>query len=379
MNKLKKLSCLALAVLCMAGFSVTAYASDSDDVTTSTGDTAADTENTASDETGEDIEYTVGEDGNLSISIEGLDEIVQITTTGTVTTGDSRLNLRTGAGMDYEIIDQLNPGDEVTVIGSDGDWYEVIVPEKRGYVYSDYLDVTEGNGQSIEIDSAVLTQLLEALGLELTGEDDESSLAFTPEGNLTLIDDFLQVEAIATEDSEQIEKQFITVQSKNGNTFYLVIDRNGDTENVYFMNLVDEAYLMALMEDENGETEASTCSCSDKCIVGDVDTSCEICAYNMSECTGKEAVSETEVTEPVEEPEEENETNNFLSLIVLVLAGGIGGAVYWFKFRKPKTKTSGSSDLDDYDFGEDAEDGDEETELDDADVMAEAESEEDEA
>ena len=55
-------------------------------------------------------------------------------------------------------------------------------------------------------------------------------------------------------------------------------------------------------------------------------------------------------------------------------AGAAGGAVYWFKFRKPKTKTSGNSDLDDYDFGED----DEETVLDDADLMAETESEDDE-
>ena len=59
---------------------------------------------------------------------------------------------------------------------------------------------------------------------------------------------------------------------------------------------------------------------------------------------------------------------------------GAGGfAVYWFKFRKLKEKTNGSTDLDDYDFGQDDDDYDEETEIDDADVMAEAESEDDES
>ena len=92
---------------------------------------------------------------------------------------------------------------------------------------------------------------LENAGSE-TIENGKPPFAFTPDGNLTLIDDFLQIEAPATEDSVRIEKQFITVQSKNGNTFYIVIDRNGDNENVYFLNLVDEADIMALMEDENG-------------------------------------------------------------------------------------------------------------------------------
>ena len=148
---------------------------------------------------------------------------------------------------------------------------------------------------------------------------------------------------------------------------------------MYFLNLVDEADLMALMESEEGETEAPTCSCTDKCVIGAINTNCEICRTNMSECTGKEPVVEPEQpTEPVEEPDEKKSAN-FLPLIIVLIAGTGGFAVYWFKFRKPKAKTSGTTDLDDYDFGEDDEGYDEETELDDADVMAEAEGEDDDA
>ena len=77
--------------------------------------------------------------------------------------------------------------------------------------------------------------------------------ALTPVGNLTLIDDILQDEStISVEklENEQKSKQFITVQSKNGNYLYIIIDRSGDTENVYFLNLVDETDLFALLETE---------------------------------------------------------------------------------------------------------------------------------
>ena len=409
-TKLKTILCLMLAMVCVASFSITAFASEGGEVTTApdvetTTDTTTETETPVTDEPVEDIEipfnYTIDNDGNLIITIDGVADPAEITTIGTVVTNGGRLNLRTGAGLDFEIIDQLRPGEEVTVIGSEGDWYEVIVPEKKGYVHSDYLELIEKAEQNSELDLAMLIHLMGMMfdgtegfdnifagifegffGAETdTTEDGKPPFAFTPDGNMTLIDDFLQIEVPGDEETEQVEKQFITVQSKNGNTFYIVIDRNGETENVYFLNLVDEADLMALMESEEGETAVPTCSCTDKCVVGAINTNCEICRTNMSECTGKEPVVEPEPeqpTEPVEEPDEKKSAN-FLPLIIVLIAGAGGFAVYWFKFRKPKTKTTGNSDLDDYDFGQDDEDYDEETELDDADVMAEAEGEDDDA
>ena len=409
-TKLKTILCLMLAMVCVASFSITAFASEGGEVTTApdvetTTDTTTETETPVTDEPVEDIEipfnYTIDNDGNLIITIDGVADPAEITTIGTVVTNGGRLNLRTGAGLDFEIIDQLRPGEEVTVIGSEGDWYEVIVPEKKGYVHGDYLELIEKAEQNSELDLAMLIHLMGMMfdgtegfdnifagifegffGAETdTTEDGKSPFAFTPDGNLTLIDDFLQIEVPGDEETEQVEKQFITVQSKNGNTFYIVIDRNGETENVYFLNLVDEADLMALMEGEDGETAAPACSCTDKCVVGAINTNCEICRTNMSECTGKEPVVEPEPeqpTEPVEEPDEKKSAN-FLPLIIVLIAGAGGFAVYWFKFRKPKAKTSGNTDLDDYDFGEDDEGYDEETELDDADVMAEAESEDEDA
>ena len=405
-TKLKTILCLMLAMVCVASFSITAFASEGGEVTTApdvetTTDTTTETETPVTDETVVDIEipfnYTIDNDGNLIITIDGVADPAEITTIGTVVTNGGRLNLRTGAGLDFEIIAQLRPGEEVTVIGSEGDWYEVIVPEKKGYVHGDYLELIEKAEQNSELDLAMLIHLMGMMfdgsdgfgnifegffGTETdTTEDGKSPFAFTPDGNLTLIDDFLQIEVPGDEETEQVEKQFITVQSKNGNTFYIVIDRNGETENVYFLNLVDEADLMALMESEEGETAVPTCSCTDKCVVGAINTNCEICRTNMSECTGKEPVVEPEPeqpTEPVEEPDEKKSAN-FLPLIIVLIAGAGGFAVYWFKFRKPKAKTSGNTDLDDYDFGEDDEGYDEETELDDADMMAEADGEDDDA
>ena len=179
--------------------------------------------------------------------------------------------------------------------------------------------------------------------------------ALTPNGNLTLVDDILQDESYYVSGEKVVQdKQFITVQSKNGNYFYIVIDRSGDKENVYFLNMVDEADLMALIETGSEEPESEppeVCDCTEKCAVGNVDTDCPVCLIKMADCTGKEIVT---TPEPIPEPAKKDNSMLVL-LMVLALAGG--GAVYYFKFHKPDINRSGNSDLDEYPFA-DEEDSD---------------------
>lgn len=156
----------------------------------------------------------------------------------------------------------------------------------------------------------------------------QEPVALTPEGNLTLVDDI--------DDEASGDKQFITVVTKNGNYFYIIIDRADDGENtVHFLNLVDEADLMSLIED--GELEVQTAVVT------------------------QEPDAET-TSKPEEEPEPEESSGGIggILAVVLILSLCGGGAFYYFKVIKPKQSTKGGANLEDFDF-EDEED--EETEL----------------
>ena len=94
-------------------------------------------------------------------------------------------------------------------------------------------------GEAAPVEQPVLPEVVEEDVVTVT---DETSGALTPEGNLTLVDDY------HTDYSDGSGQQFITLVSKSGATFYLVIDRNAKgQQTVHFMNLVDEADLLALM------------------------------------------------------------------------------------------------------------------------------------
>ena len=167
-------------------------------------------------------------------------------------------------------------------------------------------------------------------------EEPEKEAPLTPDGNATLVDDFGG------------NKQLITVTTKNGNYFYILIDRDDEGENtVHFLNQVDEADLMALMEDGQTQEPPAVCNCTEKCEAGKVNTSCPVCATNMTACSGK--APEPEAEEPTEQPKEQSNMGGLVIFLVVALLGG-GGALYYFKFMKPKQSVKGSTDLDDFDF-----------------------------
>lgn len=134
----------------------------------------------------------------------------------------------------------------------------------------------------------------------------------TPDGNLDLVDDY--------GDATKVGKQFITVVTKAGNYFYIIIDRDDNgTETVHFLNLVDEADLLALMEEEDVEE------------------------YLANQGVATEETTETVVEEPTEaEPETEAEVVEDKSapnvmpvvILVLVMVGGCG----FFVMTKVKDK-----------------------------------------
>ena len=144
----------------------------------------------------------------------------------------------------------------------------------------------------------------------------------TPDGNLTLVDDIGSTTGAG--------QQFITLVTKSGNTFYLVIDRDDDgNENVHFMNLVDEADLFALLDDDaqSAYTEA-----------------------HQSAATEEPEETETEDAE-ADEAETEVKTekqSNWAPLMLLAIAviGGIGYAGYRYINKKKKAEAADKPDPD---------------------------------
>lgn len=165
----------------------------------------------------------------------------------------------------------------------------------------------------------------------------ESMGPLTPDGNLTLVDDYGSVEAGG--------KQFITVVTKAGNYFYIIIDRDDEgNETVHFLNMVDESDLLKLMDDEEAQAYVELIAETEDVSDGNVGDS------------ENEPAGESEEPETEEKTKEEKKSSKFGAaiLLLLVAVGGVGGFLYFTKGKKKTVKTTGvDPDADYHDEEED--------------------------
>ena len=205
----------------------------------------------------------------------------------------------------------------------------------NAYAYVDESAGTEVTTEAVAVEEELTVETEKEETGEMTTESEETEEGteentgvFSESGNLSLLDD------VGADKAKNLE--YMTVQTKSGAVFYLVIDKSADTENVYFLNQVDELDLMAIMDDAQKQE------------------------YESSIKEEPQEVPETPVTdeptadEPVDEESQIGlQTNNLalFGVIGVIAALVIGG----YAFMKKKAKKDGADLDEDLEFYDDEE------------------------
>ena len=273
--------------------------------------------------------------------------------TGTVTTQGGNLNVRTGPSTAYDIITQLTNGTTVNVLGEKDGWYRIEIPARYGYVCGQYLRVNDipstetDEGYTFDIDGTMILSFLE-LFMQDEPATESSGHGLTPKGNLTLVDDYGERNGEG--------QQFITLVTKSGNYFYLVIDRDEKgEETVHFLNLVDERDLFALMDEDEAAAYESQLAAEQAANEAAEKGAAEAAAAAQS------GESQTGTDEPA--PETEKKSTNMLPVVIIILVmAAVGGGWFFMQTKKKKQATSGPdpdadyTDDDEEDYGAGEED-----------------------
>ena len=161
-------------------------------------------------------------------------------------------------------------------------------------------------------------------------------------------------------------KQFITIQTRSGAVYYLVIDydkpldEKGEKYETYFLNVVDERDLEELLSEEAQSTPI-VCICTEKCELGAVNEECPLCSKDIKKCVGKESATaeptptETAAPEQTTKAETKQSTAMYVVIVLLLLLAG-GGTFVYLKFGKNTKKAKVPNSLDDYEFEEEDDD-----------------------
>ena len=153
---------------------------------------------------------------------------------------------------------------------------------------------------------------------------------FTPDGTGTVVDN--------AHDGDG--KEFFTVDTPDGNVFYLIVDRQRNTDNVYLLNAVTEDDLASLAKPGDGKS------------VSAVGTPAQPPATPTQPETPPTEPSPTPASNPAPEKNDNTGMLAFAGIAVLL----IGGAAYYFKIVRPKQGGGSASDYEqDDDFGDDDE------------------------
>jgi hypothetical protein len=168
-----------------------------------------------------------------------------------------------------------------------------------------------------------------------TSTSSETSLKpLTPDGTGTVIDN------VTNEDG----KEFFTVTTPSKHVFYLIIDRQKNAENVYFLDAVTDKDLLALAKSDNEDVSGSSSS-----------------KTASAPETSSAPTASTPTVSSNSQPEKQDSSAGIAAVAILA-AVLVGAAVWFFKFRKPGKKDKSRPDPDDYDY---TEDGDDESDPDD--------------
>jgi hypothetical protein len=226
----------------------------------------------------------------------------------------------TGQTLELNLSDYAKPGDEyVTVQAADADGNTSNAIRFKNPYYAPQAEPEEtpaGNGGA---------EPAETPGGELTESAvPDGTKPFTPDGGGSVIDD-------ATENDG---KEFFTVETADGNVFYLIVDRQRDSDNVYLLNAVTENDLASLAKPGDGISESAVPTATPPATV----------------------TPEPEATpEPAAPPTPEKSGGNTGTIAFIVIAViVVGGAGCYFKILRPKKPGAQGAD----DYGDEPEDDD---------------------